>query len=270
MRCGTRLLAAVLASLFASVADQGRAETLVADLSKELVAISSNFTGTELLLFGALERDPLEVLGLIARPDQLEARKGRADVVVVVRGPSEEVAVRRKGRVGPIWMNVDKVTFSNVSSFYFLASTGSLEEIAPPALLQRQQIGMHYLSFEAGSDTARTPETLASFREALIRNKENAHLYQENIGGVRFTGNTLFRATLPIPANVPVGNYSAEVYLIRDGFVVSAQSWPFIVTKIGLERWLYKHAHTNPILYGLGAITLALAAGLGASLAFRK
>ena len=252
--------------------ERAQAETLVADLSSELVAITSNFTGTELILFGALERDPLEVLGAIARPAQREAtgRQERGDVVVVVRGPIEDVAVRRKGRMGLLWLNRDKLSFSNVPSFYFMATTRPLEQIAPQSLVQRQQLGMHNLNFEAGADTLFSPETVTLFREALVRNKENAGLYQENIGGVRFSGNTLFRTTLPIPANVPVGNYNAEVYLIRNGFIVSAQSWPFFVAKTGLERWLYRIAHGYPLLYGVGATVLALLAGGAASLILRR
>lgn len=258
-------------ALLASSA-HGRAETLVADLSSEFVAVTSNFTGTELILFGALERDPLEVLGAIARPDQPAAapRQARGDVVVVVRGPIEDAAVRRKGRVGPIWMNTDKVTFSNVPSFYFMASTRPLAEIASTALLQRQQLGVENLAFVPGADEPPSAEMLAQFRAALIRNKRAAGLFSESNGGVRFSGNTLFRAELPIPANVPVGNYNAEVYLIRDGFIVSAQSWPFLVGKTGLERWLYKHAHNNPLLYGIGVNVLALLAGTTASFAFRR
>lgn len=248
-------------------------DSLVADLSSELVGISSSFTGTELILFGAIERDPFELLESLDRTGRRSdavAQSQRGDIIVVVRGPAEEATVRRKARVGLIWMNVDAVVFPNAPSFYFVATTRPLDDIASPNLLRREEFGAGNLHFAAApADTARGEDVLTHYRSALVRNKVRDGLYEEHIGGVRFSGNTLFRATLPIPANVPVGNYRAEVYLIRDGFIVNAQSWPFFVAKTGLERWLYQQAHANPILYGLGAIILAVAAGLAASIAFR-
>ncbi len=77
---------AVLALFLALLATQSRAQqSLVSDISSHRIGITSSFTGTELLLFGAL---------------------GEAgDVVVVVRGPDQKVTVRRKERVAGIWIN---------------------------------------------------------------------------------------------------------------------------------------------------------------------
>src|SRR3546814_79845 len=63
-------------------------QELVADLSDHEVAITTGFTGAELLLFGAVE--------------------GEGQIVVVVTGPRQTTTVRRKARVAGIWMNVER------------------------------------------------------------------------------------------------------------------------------------------------------------------
>ena len=70
-----RLLIAV-ALLFASAAQAQDDVPLVADLSSHLVAITTGFSGTDVLLFGATN--------------------GPGDIAVVVRGPAEDAVIRRK------------------------------------------------------------------------------------------------------------------------------------------------------------------------------
>lgn len=246
------------------------ADGLVADLSPGTISITSSFTGTEITLFGTVERDPFELLDLLTRHDSRSGEQPgatRGDIIVVLRGPPEEVAVRRKARVGGVlWMNVDTVAFVDVPGFYYLASTRPLEEIATPAVLQRGEFGMYNVQLKPKTD-AESP-LLKAYREALVRNKARQGLYVEEIGGVSFRG-SLFSATVRIPANVPDGRYSAEVFLIRDGAVASAQSWLLLAEKSGFERWVFRLAHQEPLGYGMLAIALALGAGAAASALLR-
>ena len=100
------LLLGLLCTAFAP--QPARAQALVADLSSHLIAITAGFAGTELLLFGATE--------------------GEGDVVVLVRGPDSDVAVRRKARVAGIWLNTESLSFANVPSYYRVASSKPLDE----------------------------------------------------------------------------------------------------------------------------------------------
>ena len=75
---------------------------------------------------------------------------------------------------------------------------------------------------------------------------------------------------MEFPANVPTGTYKVEVYLLRDGRVVSAQTTPLIVGKIGLEADIFDFAHNYAALYGVIAILVALVAGWLAHVAFRR
>lgn len=225
-----------------------RAEPLVADLSSHLIAIDSGFTGAEVLLYGAIE--------------------DKGDVIVVVRGPMERVVVRRKDQVAGVWMNRDKIAFDSVPAFYAVASSRPLEDIADHSLLALHQIGLETL--RVTPLTTRPAKDVEPFREALSRNRVREGLYLAEPGKVTFVGERLFRTTLRFPANVSTGTYGAEVFLIRDGAIVSAETTPLFVSKSGFEAEINYFAHTQPAYYGLAAIVLALAAGWIAALVFRK
>lgn len=235
----------------------GRSEELVTDLSEHLIQIQSNFTGTQILVFGAIEAESPEIRAL--------AR----DIVVVVRGPERAFTVRRKERIAGIWMNYDSQDFDSIPTFYAVVSTRPLEAIASRDMLERHQIGTSYLRLRRETATG-DAASANDFRRATTRLMSRANLYSEITGGVTFLGDTLFRARIDIPSNVPVGNYTVEVYLIRDGNVIHAQASPLFVNKSGFERFVYNLAYRQPLLYGVIAVALALMAGWLAAAAFRN
>ncbi|HEU0069950.1 MAG TPA: TIGR02186 family protein [Alphaproteobacteria bacterium] len=239
------LLAVVLAG------GQARAQALVADLSDHFIAITTGFIGTDVLLFGAIE--------------------GEGDVIVVLRGPSGKELVRRKSRIAGIFINDKDMTFVNVPSFYSVSSNRPLNEILAPAARLRHEIGFDTLRLapEKPAEMA-NPAMVEEFRAALIRNKKNAELYLEDPGKVNFLGSRLFRTRVYFPSNLATGSYTADVYLVRDGAVVSAQSTPLFVSKVGFSAEIYDFAYQWPMAYGVIAVLLALLAGWAAALVFRR
>ena len=224
---------------------------LVADVSENLVAITSGFTGKEVLLFGATD--------------------GPGDIAIVVKGPARDLTLRKKDRAGPIWVNADAVTFRDVPSFYRIASSRPLEEFAPPNLLSRFQIGTENLRLEPADESVTVaPEQLAEYRKALVRLKTSEQLYDEGLGSVNTTSNRLFRTRILFPSNVPTGTYFVEVYLFRNGTVAAAEIVPFNISKIGFGADVFDFAHNFGAIYGMLAIALAAAAGWAASAAFRR
>ncbi|QJE74469.1 hypothetical protein HHL28_16615 [Aerophototrophica crusticola] len=243
-------LACVLlaAACFWLAARQAWAQSLVADLSSHLVAITTGFIGTDVVLFGAVD--------------------GAGDVAVVVQGPEAEVTVRQKERIVGIWVNNEDITFDRVPAYYGLATSRPLEADVPPAVLQRHEIGLDHLRLvPRGSASA---ERVAEFRAALIRNKQRQGLYSTEAEEVSFLGQRLFRTRIHFPANVPTGTYTASVYLIRDGDVVSAQTTPLLVSKVGFSASVFEFAKRDSIWYALLGIALAVSAGWLAGAIFRK
>jgi len=236
-------------------AERGEGQDLVADLSKHLVAITTGFTGTEVLLFGAVER-PAE-----GGPP--------GEVAVVVRGPATPVTMRRKSRVAGIWMNTASMTFDRVPSFYAIAASAPLSQIATPQVRQRNGIGLDALNISLPPAKA-SPNVAREWRDALIRAKQRNGLYTGTARPVVFLGARLFRTEVYFPANVPTGSYQVETYLLRNGQVVSAQTTPLIVSKVGVEATLTRFAYEYAAVYGLVAIIVALLAGWGGYALFRK
>ena len=246
---GLALGAAAIALSIAGAGAARAVETLVADLSSYRISITSSFQGADLLLFGATE--------------------GGGDVVVVVRGPSEDLVVRRKERVAGIWVNRGAIAFTDVPSYYAVASTRALDEALSESQRRRLQIGARHLTMRP-SEAVLDEIELGLYREALTRNKERERLFQEAPGTVAFLDSTLFRTNVHFPANAPVGRYNAEVYLIRDGQIITAQSTPLFISKSGVERALFDFANRRPASYGILAVVLAALAGWLASVVFRR
>ncbi len=238
------LICAALALLPASA----RAEPLVADLSKDLIAITTDFAGSDVLLFGATE--------------------GGGEVVVVVRGPFVDEVVRRKTRIAGVWVNRRGVRFQGVPSYYHLAASGPVDELLSEEDRQRLQIGHEFLRLQGGGRVGAAEQ--ADYRAALVRAKQRQDLYYTTPGKVTFLGNRLFRTKLLLPANVPVGNFEVTVLLVRDRQVVAEFKRRLRIGKIGFEADVYRFAHQRSALYGLIAIVIALMAGWFAGFVFRK
>ena len=228
------------------------AEELVSGVSQDLIQITSNYTGSDIVVFGAVE-------GPSAGP-------GARDVVVVVRGPDGDITVRRRDRVAGVWINDDAANLTGMPSYYFLAATRSLKDIAGTDALTRYEIGLQSLE----PQSVHSHHDFEPFRQAALRHLAQMGLYTETPGGVEFLSSTLFRAHVPVPAGVARGEYNVEVYLFRNGRVESAQSTPLFIDQTGLERRLFNFAHNQPLGYGLAAVLMAVIMGWISSLLFRR
>jgi uncharacterized protein (TIGR02186 family) len=225
-----------------------RAEALVADLTNHLIAITTGFTGASVVLFGAID--------------------GPGDVAVVVQGPDREITVRRKSRIAGIWVNSREVIFANVPSFYFVAASRPLEEIVSPATAAFYRLGVTNLEMKPEGRTP--PQVADEFVTALVRTQRHARLFPNSVGKVSFIGERLFRTTIEFPSNVPTGTYLVQVFLVRDKDVVSGQTTPLVVSKVGLDADVFGFAGRQPALYGAIAVLTAMVAGWLASLPFRS
>lgn len=241
--------AALLAMLAVTLAGRiAAAQTLSADLSSHLIAITTGFTGGSVVLFGTTD--------------------GPADVIAVVRGPDRSVVVRRKSQVAGVWMNTRGVTFAGVPSYYALYSNRPLDQIAPQGMQALHQIGLDNLRFTSAA--ALSAEDRTGFRTALIDEEIRQGLYVKDPGRVVFLGDRLFRATIEFPANVPTGTYLFEIFLVRDRAVVSGQTTPLVVSQVGVDADVNDFAQRLALSYGLLAVAGAAMAGWLASLPFRN
>ncbi|WP_342068883.1 TIGR02186 family protein [Yoonia algicola] len=238
--------------LFAMLAMPAKAEEIVLGLSRDEVAITATFEGSEILIFGAIKRDaPVEA-------------EGDLGVIVTVAGPDNPVTVRKKDRRLGIWVNVESVDVDIAPTFYAVATNRPLGEI----LSATEDLNTRISTERAIRSIGAPAENVQNFTEALIRIRSAQGLYQTLPEGVSVAEEALFRTLIPLPANLTEGEYTAEIYLTRGGQIVDLYTTTIPVKKVGLERWLYNLAHENPFLYGLMSLSIAIAAGWGASAVF--
>lgn len=229
---------------------------LVPDVSDTKIDIAYSFTGAELLLFGAI----LYPGGRAPAPD--------TDVAVVIKGPAEPLLVREKAKVAGIWINHASERFRSVPSFYAVATSRPLDKIVSARTAAIYEIGIDNLLLSPANGSSAGEQ--ARFETGLVELKRKAGLYAEHVGTVSVREGVLYRALVPIPARVPVGRYTAETYLIRNGHIVAAATREIEVGKSGFERFMAQAAEAHPVPYGLAAILISLLMGLAAALAFGR
>lgn len=242
LACGLMLAVGVV------TAPEARSEPLVADLTSHLIGITGAFTGASVVLFGATD--------------------GPGDVVVVVRGPEHDVAVRRKRRVAGIWVNAKEEVFIDVPSYYSIASSRPLDAITTPGVLSFHELGLDYLHLKLARGALRDEDT--PFRDALIETQQRDGVFAKAVGKVGFLGDRLFSTRLDFPSNVPTGTYLVQVFLIRNKGVVSGQTTPLVISKVGVDAEIVDFADRRAAIYGLVAVATAMVAGWLASVPFRN
>lgn len=235
----------------------GNAQKLVTSVSTHRVLISSNFTGTELVLFGTLEEAP-------------GAQIGTYDIVVTVRGPARTFVTRRKERVLGLWVNAASREFYQVPSYLAVMTNKPSAEIGTPDMLRKNRIGLanHVLTQQLGNDIADvSPDD--PFRQSFLRVKTAEGAYTSDPQGVTFLTPRLFRASVPIPGTALTGDYEVETLLVANGNVVAKQQTAIEVVKTGIEALVASEARYHGFYYGLATALLALTIGLIATLLFR-
>ncbi|QIE46466.1 hypothetical protein G5B38_13570 [Pseudohalocynthiibacter aestuariivivens] len=230
------------------------AEDVVLGLSKNQVEINTTFDGSEILLFGAIRRES-------AMPE------GNLGVVVTIAGPSQSLNVRRKERRFGIWVNVDAVEVDAAPSFYAVATSGPWSDVLSNVEDLRHRISIPRAIRSVGAPS--NVKDAQSFTDAVIRIRKAQNAYKVNEGAVELREDTLFQTSVKLPANLTEGDYTTRIFLTRAGQVVSQYETVIDVRKVGMERWLFALSREQSMLYGLMSLAIAIAAGWGASAAFR-
>ncbi len=236
-------------------------ETVEADVSTRSVAVTSAFSGTKIVVFGAVNASR-----------QKAAEAGLYDIIIVVVGTSEPLVARKKSNVAGIWVNTESINFVSVPSYYTITSTRPLNEITDKKTLFENGIGFDLVGMHASKRGAGalTLQELQDYKRAVVELKKKDRLYFQDDFGVSFIGTSLFRSSIDLPANVPVGPLTARVYLFRDGKLLAGHTASVTLQREGLERFLHDFAFEYPLFYGLFAVLLAAIAGLTASALFAR
>lgn len=227
---------------------------LVPEVSQHEVQVRQGFTGTELLLFGAI----------------LDPRGQRAannyDIVVLLKGPTEPILVREKERVGGIWINADSTAFRSAPSFFAISSSRPVSEIVDQRTAAIYELGLDYIQFSPSGviDVAEQQR----FSNGLVDLRGRQGLYKEDPHGVKINGKVLYQARISLPSNVQTGRYTAETFAISRGRVIATAQAEVDVKKVGFERFVEVFSLSQSFLYGLLAVALSVFMGWAAGRLF--
>ncbi|MEZ5716073.1 MAG: TIGR02186 family protein [Paracoccaceae bacterium] len=251
----TRFIAPLVA-LFTGALPLAAGEDVVLGLSQNRVAITANFDGSEILIFGAVKRDT-----------PVAADAAPIEVIIAIEGPSVPVTVRRKEKKYGIWINTDSLKISSAPAFYAVATSGPFHEVLSETEDQRYHVSVPKAIRSVGAtEHVSDPD---SFTDAVIRIRRKNGLYQFLEDSVEIDQQTLFRTSVALPSNLTEGTYKTRIFLTRGGDVVSDYETHIDVQKVGLERFLFSLSREKPLIYGLMSLAIAIAAGWGASAFFR-
>ena len=230
---------------------------LVPDVSQRQINIQSGFTGAEMLLFGA-----------IIYPRGV-APAGQVDVAVVLRGPTRAITLREKQKIAGIWINADSTDFRSVPAYYAVASSRPLTDIVDSKTAAIYELGLDKLQLSPTGEL--DPKEQRRFVSGLVELNRKNGLFRQQSGTVEITDQVLYRARLTIPSSVPVGLYTAETLLIRNGRVIVADDNVEIrIDKTGFEQLVTIMAQNYSLLYGAMAVVISLLLGWFAGFVFRR
>ena len=252
IRCILTIVAVIAAT--AAQSDDTAPEKIVAGLSQNRVAITANFDGSEILIYGAVKRET---------PTPTDST---LDMIITVEGPSVPLVIRRKEKLAGIWINGASVRIDSAPSFYTVATSGPLATILSNTDDLRNKITIPQVIRAVGISAEASNSS--DFVEALQRIRLQNDSYRIAENSVQLVEETLFRTDVVLPANLTEGNYRVRMFLLRGGKVVDTQERLIGVRKAGLERLLFNLAHERPFLYGVISLLMAAVAGWAASAAF--
>lgn len=244
-----RVLGIIIVLLCGLWLPQAQARPLITDISTTDVAITAGFSGASLVLFGMTDQ-----------PD--------GQLVIQVQGPRGTEIIRRKVNTFGLWLNREKMVFSNVPGYYDISSSAPLQDMLDDQALMQNGFGLDQLAFQP--EMRKSMTEINRFNEALIQKKQLQGLFALGTHQIKHVGPQLFRSRISIPPNVPIGEYLVTTYLIRDQAVIAQDTQRLFVHQAGLTGMITNFAHHNALLYGLFAVLLAITAGWISNEIFRR
>jgi hypothetical protein len=197
------------------------------------------------------------------------------DLVIAITDHEGHHLLNQKGKVaGMLWMNVGTLKFEHVPNFYSIYSTKKLEDILTREELEKYVIGYPALEHHADITPVANKEEKAKWFGEFVKFKEDSHVYAISSGKISTTvaadGRQDYYILTDWPYQAAPGNYQVTVYAVKNKKVVEQATATVLVEQVGIVKALATMAKNNAAFYGFLSIGIALSAGFGVGLVFRK
>ncbi len=196
------------------------------------------------------------------------------DLIIKITAPDGHEALKQKGRAaGFLWMNIGTLKFEHAPYLYFVHSTKKIEDIINPEEMEKSVIGYPALNKHIEIIPVSNDEERTKWFNEFIHYKEESRLYAASSGQIKTTdenGRQKYYMQTAWPYQAPPGKYLVTVYAVKDKKVIEKAEADVTVEQSGIVKALSDMAENNGALYGIISIVIALGAGFGVGMIFRK
>ena len=219
------------------------------DISENNIKIETNFVGKEVIIFGILNDDH--------------------ETIMTIKGPEKNALIQKKERILGFWFNTKKITYNQIPSIFFIASSNEIEDMLPTSTIIKEELSFDYLLENKISQRNFISDiSLDTWKNNFVRIKKNKNLFKEY--EIENIDNKLFQTRIFFPAKSIPGEYKVNVYQIKDNLIVNNKEKVITLKKSGIGNQIYNFAHKNAAAYGLFAIIFAVLSGFLAATLFRR
>ena len=219
------------------------------DISENNIKIETNFIGKEVIIFGILNDDQ--------------------ETIMTIKGPEKNALIQKKERILGFWFNTKKITYNQIPSIFFIASSNEIEDILPTSTIIKEELSFDYLLENKTSQRNFISDiSLDTWKSNFVRIKKNKNLFKEY--EIQNIDNKLFQTRVFFPAKSIPGEYKVNVYQIKDNLILNNKEKVITLKKSGIGNQIYNFAHKNAAAYGLFAIIFAVLSGFLAATLFRR
>ena len=219
------------------------------DISENNIKIETNFIGKEVIVFGILNDDQ--------------------ETIMTIKGPEKNALIQKKERILGFWFNTKKITYNQIPSIFFIASSNEIEDILPTSTIIKEELSFDYLLENKTSQRNFISDiSLDTWKSNFVRIKKNKNLFKEY--EIENIDNKLFQTRIFFPAKSIPGEYKVNVYQIKDNLILNKKEKVITLKKSGIGNQIYNFAHKNAAAYGLFTILFAILSGFLAATLFRR
>ena len=219
------------------------------DISEDNIKIETNFTGKEVIIFGILNDGQ--------------------ETIMTIKGPQKNAVIQKKERILGFWFNTKQITYNEIPSVFFIASSKNIEDILPASTIIKEELSFNYLLENKTSQRNFISDVpLENWKDNFVRINKNKNLFKEY--NVEKIDNKLFQTRIFFPAKSIPGEYKVNVYQIKNNLILNNKEKIITLKKSGIGSQIYNFAHNNAAAYGLFAIIFAILSGFLAATLFRR
>ena len=225
--------------------------SVISDIDKSNIELSTRFDGTSILVFGAISPE-----------------NDSTSLLVEIIGPSTSVNIRKKVQIWGIWVNKNIAHFQDIPSFYQISISNPEHPILKE--IEFQKLKSLFYDFLETTFISEASNSTEQYYDELTRLKKKLGKLSTFEEKINILDRKLFPYKVNLPKKIHPGMYKIKMTLIdQQGIEINRSEQSVKVSKVGLQEFLSSNSKNNPVFYGFFSVIIALFLGFSAAQLFR-